>query len=413
MTTMPSAYIDADRLWERHEALSQFGAIPGGGVNRQALSDEEIAARDQLVRWAGDAEFRVSTDDIANLFLTMEGREPEAPKVLTGSHIDSQPTGGKYDGTFGVLAGLEALEAIAAAGLCPRRSIEVVAWTNEEGSRFAPGMMGSEAFAGIRGLDEILGVTDHHGSSVSQAVSAVLAAHPRLARRRLGGTVHCFVEAHIEQGPVLEREGLQIGAVTGIQGVRRFRVRVTGEAAHAGTTPRAERRDALLAANRMIMALAERMAQPKEVMFTIGMLHIEPNAPSVVPREAYFSIDLRHPDNAVLSELGETVPGICLDHGAPCTAEVTEIARADSLAFPEEIVARIERTAEELGLGVKRMPSLAGHDARQLHWVCPTGMIFVPCEGGISHSERERTKPEDLLAGARVLADVIWELAND
>jgi N-carbamoyl-L-amino-acid hydrolase len=169
----------------------------------------------------------------------------------------------------------------------------------------------------------------------------------------------------------------------------------------------------LLATNRMIMALAERMAQPKEVMFTIGMLNIEPNAPSVVPREAYFSIDLRHPDNAVLSELGETVPGICLDHGEPCTVEVTEIARADSLAFPEEIVARIEKAAEELGLGVKRMPSLAGHDARQLHRVCPTGMIFVPSEGGISHSERERTKPEDLLAGARVLADVLWELADD
>jgi len=413
MTRMPSAYVNGDRLWERHEALAKFGAIPGGGVNRQALSEEEIAARDQLVRWAADAELRASTDDIANLVLTMEGREPEMPHVLTGSHIDSQPTGGKYDGTFGVLAGLEVVEAIAAAGLRPRRSIDVVAWTNEEGSRFAPGMMGSEAFAGTRDLDEILAVTDLHGSSVVQAVSAVFAAHPQIERRRLGGAVHCFVEAHIEQGPVLERDGLQIGAVTGIQGVHRFRVRVTGEAAHAGTTPRAERRDALLAANRMIMTLAEKMAQPEEMMFTIGMLHIQPNAPSVVPQEAYFSIDLRHPDNAILSEFGETVPEICLDHGGPCRVEVKEIARADSLAFPEAMVARIERTAENLGLGVKRILSLAGHDARQLHRICPTGMIFVPCEGGISHSERERTKPEDLLAGARVLADVLWELAND
>jgi N-carbamoyl-L-amino-acid hydrolase len=411
--SMPSAYINGDRLWARHEDFSRFGVSPGGGVNRQALSQEELAARGQMLDWASERGFSTSIDDIANLFIRLEGTEPDAPPVLTGSHIDSQPTGGRFDGTFGVLAGLEVIEAVVASGLRSRRSIEVVAWTNEEGSRFAPGMMGSEAFAGLRPMSEILAVTDHHGTTVADALSAVKRAHPMLARRDLGGAVHCFVEAHIEQGPVLERERLTIGAVTGIQGVRRFRVRLVGEAAHAGTTPRAKRRDALLAANRIIAALAKLTAEPEDVMFTVGMLQLEPNAPSVVPREAYFSIDLRHPDNRVLNRLANAVAPLCERESGACELELKEIARADSLSFPEAMVARVESAAHNLGLGAMRMPSLAGHDARQLHQVCQTGMIFVPCKDGVSHSERESAKPEDLAAGARVLADVVWGLAND
>ena len=408
-----SAYVDGDRLWARHEVLSRFGAIPDGGVNRQALSQEEIAGRNQMLDWASEGGFSTSTDDIANLFIRLEGTDPDAPPVMTGSHIDSQPTGGKYDGTFGVLAGLAVIEAFVASGLRPLRPIEVVAWTNEEGSRFAPGMMGSEAFAGLRPMSEILAVMDDQGTTVADALSAVFRANPMVERRALGGIVHCFVEAHIEQGPVLEREWLTIGAVTGIQGVRRFRVRLIGEAAHAGTTPRAIRRDALLAANRIIAALARLTAEPEDVMFTVGMLRLEPNAPSVVPREAYFSIDLRHPDNDVLGRLAHAVAPICERESGACKVELKEIARADSLSFPEAMVTRVESAARNLGLEAKRMPSLAGHDARQLHQVCPTGMIFVPCKDGVSHSERESAKPEDLAAGAQVLADVVWGLANE
>ena len=411
--SLPSAYVDSARLWARHEELGRFGATPGGGVNRQALSQEEIAARSQLLDWASEGGFSTSTDVIANLFIRLEGADPDAAPVVTGSHIDSQPTGGKYDGTFGVLAGLETIEAIVASGLRPLRPIDVIAWTNEEGSRFAPGMMGSEAFAGLRPMSEILAVTDDQGTTVADALAAVFQADPMVESRALGGAVHCFVEAHIEQGPVLERERLTIGAVTGIQGVRRFRVRLMGEVAHAGTTPRAIRRDALLAASRIITALAELTAEPEDVMFTVGMLRLEPNVPSVVPREAYFSIDLRHPDNDVLSRLANCVAPICERESGTCDVEVKEIARADSLSFPVAMVTHIESAARNLGLEAKRMPSLAGHDARQLHHVCPTGMIFVPCKDGVSHSELESAKPEDLAAGARVLADVVWSLANE
>ena len=251
----PADLVDAERLWRRLMRLAEFGATAAGGVNRQALSDEEIAARCELCSWARDAGLETFNDPIGNLFLRLEGQDAEAPPVLSGSHIDSQPTGGKFDGTFGVLAALEVLIAFASAGLKPRRAIEAVAWTNEEGSRFAPGMMGSEAFTGRRTLDEILAVRDFDGTSVADAVARVLDAEPHVTRRPLGFPVHGYIEPHIEQGPVLEREGRTIGVVTGIQGSRRFRVRVTGEAAHAGTTPRTERKDAVLAAAAMINAL--------------------------------------------------------------------------------------------------------------------------------------------------------------
>ncbi len=410
----PSALVDGERLWQRHMALAAFGATPAGGVNRQALSAAEIDARRALAAWAGESGLSVLNDPAGNLFLRLEGSEPEAPAVLTGSHIDSQPTGGRFDGAFGVLAGLEALQAIAACGRRPRRAIETVAWMNEEGSRFAPGMMGSAAFTGERSLEEIRAVADEAGTTVGEALEAVLAAERGCARERpLGFPVHCFLEAHIEQGPLLEEEGLPIGVVSGIQGSRRFRVRVTGEAAHAGTTPRAKRRDALLAAVRMIAALEAEVCQSEEVMFTVGLLTVSPGAPSVVPREAYFSIDLRHPDNALLKRLGDAVAPLCEGLAPPCSVEVREIANAPSLDFPPALRARIRRHAEALGLPCRDIYSAAGHDARQLHYLCPTGMIFVPCRAGISHNEAEWAEAEHLAAAARLLADLLLELADD
>ena len=410
---LPSRHVDPQRLWDRHLKLAEYGATPAGGVNRQAFSDEEIAARATLVAWAKAAGLTARHDSLANLFFRLEGRDAGAPPVLSGSHIDSQPTGGKFDGSFGVLAALEAVTAVAACGERPRRSIEVVVWMNEEGSRFSPGMMGSEAFTGQRPLDDILAVADANGVVVRDAVARALAADAGVASGPLGFPVHVFIEAHIEQGPILERDGLPIGVVSGIQGSRRFRVTVTGEASHAGTTPRAVRKDAVLAAARMINALAGLTAEPDDVMFTVGLLRVSPNAPSVVPEQAYFSIDLRHPDNKVLADLGNAITSCCVREKGPCALDVREIAGAPSLDFPSRVRQRIGDAAERLGLGWCDVYSAAGHDARQLHYQCDSGMIFVPCRGGISHNESEWVEPDHLIAGARVLTDVLWSIAND
>ncbi|MCP5155923.1 MAG: M20 family metallo-hydrolase [Ectothiorhodospiraceae bacterium] len=407
-----TAGIDEARLWARHQALAEHGATAAGGVNRQALSDEEIAARRVLVEWGRAIGLAPFSDAIGNLFLRYEGTDAQAPPVLTGSHIDSQPTGGKFDGTFGVLAGLEAVEAMRAAGFRPRRSIEVVAWTNEEGSRFAPGMMGSTLFRGSRELADMLAVRDGAGSSVAECVRAVRAAEPDVPERALGFPVAAYVEAHIEQGPLLELERKTIGVVSGIQGKRVFRVTVTGEENHAGTSPRRVRKDALVAAVAMLGRLHAEMHDDEDVVkFTVGLLEVSPNAPSVVPARVHFSIDLRHPDPDVLARLGDRIAPICEAVRGPCAVEVRELSHDPPLEFPIAMRDLVRDAAAGLGLAHMDLPSAAGHDARHLHYLCPTGMIFVPCAGGISHNEAESCTPADLAAGARVLVEVLGRLA--
>ncbi len=406
-----AAAVDEERLWQRHMALARIGATEKGGVNRQALSAEEARARALLAEWAGELGYLVTVDGISNLFVRREGTDPTLAPVLTGSHIDSQPTGGKFDGAYGVLAALEALQALDAAGIETARPIEAVAWLNEEGSRFAPGMMGSEAFCGLRPLDDILAVTDRAGVSVADELPRALAATPGAEPRGIGFPVAAFVEAHIEQGPALERAGLPIGVVTGIQGVRRMRVRVTGEEAHAGTTPLSARRDALWEAARMIDALQRNMHRTEEHRFTVGMMEIRPNVPSVVAADVLFSIDIRHPDSETLAALEAGVAKICRGASLACGFESWTIAEAPSIRFDDRVVDTVEAAAEDLGLGHMRIFSGAGHDARQLSHVCPTGMIFVPCEKGISHNEAENASPSDLADGARVLAETLVRLA--
>jgi N-carbamoyl-L-amino-acid hydrolase len=394
-------------------AMARHGATAAGGVNRQALSVAEIAARRELLAWGEALGLVASTDAAGNFFLRMSGRDPEAAPVMSGSHIDSQPTGGKFDGIYGVLAALEAVQAMRDAGVTPERSLEIVSWMNEEGSRFAPGMMGSAAFAGAATLDAMLPVTDGDGVTVAAALSAMRDAFPALPERSLGRPVFAYVEAHIEQGPILEREGYSVGVVTGIQGKRTFRVTVHGAEAHAGTARRAERRDALLAATAMIQALAAALHDPEDVVkFTVGRLTVRPNAPSVVAAEATFSIDLRHPDSATLRALGDRVPAICAAHAGPCRVEATELVTAMSLEFPGAVRSAIRDAAAGLGIRTMDILSAAGHDARYLHEVCPSGMIFVPCRQGISHNEAESATPEDLLDGARVLAATLLALAS-
>lgn len=413
MPDMPSAFVSEARLWQRHVDMARFGATAAGGVNRQALSAEDAQAQAELVRWGASLGLTASRDAVGNLFLRMEGSDPAAAPVLSGSHLDSQPTGGRFDGVYGVLAAFEAVEAIRQSGVVPIRPIEVVAWMNEEGSRFAPGMMGSAVFAGDRTLAETEAATDAAGISVGMALQEVARQLAHIPLRPIGGPVHAYVEAHIEQGPVLEREGLPVGVVTGIQGKHTFRVEVDGEAAHAGTSQRHERKDALLAATAMVQALAAALHDAEDVTkFTVGRFEVLPNAPSVVASRVVFSIDLRHPDSDTLKSLSAQVEPICIALQGPCRVKVLRLSAADSLHFPETLRARMRAVADRLGIAHRDLPSAAGHDARYLHAVTPSAMLFVPCHLGITHNEAESAEASDLAAGTRVLADLLIDLAR-
>jgi len=408
---MADALIHADRLWSRLMALAAIGATPAGGVNRQALSDGEIEAWRLVIGWGCDAGLEPATDAAGNLFLTLPGRDRSRPPLMLGSHIDSQPTGGKFDGAAGVLAALEAVVQLGEAGLEPDGDVTVVAWMNEEGSRFAPGMMGSEAFAGERSLDAIRAVRDGQGISVGEALDRLHAAFPGMARKPLGFPVAAYLELHIEQGPVLEATGRVVGVVTGIQGKKTFEVTVSGAEGHAGTLDMADRRDAVAAFGRMVTALnAEIGGFDAVIKFTIGRVRVEPNAPSVVPSRVVFSVDLRHPDNAVLDTTGARLTAICQEQVGPCTVEVRPLVSAPSNDFDAGLRAMIARAASDQGHAFMDILSAAGHDARHLAKVCPSAMIFIPCRGGLSHVEHEWAEPAHVAAGAAVLAQVLREL---
>jgi N-carbamoyl-L-amino-acid hydrolase len=294
----------------------------------------------------------------------------------------------------------------------PRRSIEVVAWMNEEGSRFAPGMMGSAVFTGARSCEDVETVKDKQGISVAAALADVLGAES-LPRRPLGFPIAAFLEAHIEQGPILEMQRKTVGIVTGIQGKRTFRVEIEGEENHAGTSPRSARRDALVAAIGVIHALQQAMWDNDDVVrFTIGMLNVTPNAPSVVPARVVFSIDLRHPDANTLRSLGDSIPGICQAAIGRCAIHVKELLHDPPLEFPATIRQELIGITQSLDIPFMEIPSGAGHDARYLHYWCPSGMIFIPCKDGISHNEAESATREDIAAGARVLAEAAYSFAE-
>ena len=405
--------IDQHRLWDRLMQMAQIGGIANNGVNRPALSADDIRARSLLIGWARTRGFGVGVDAIGNLFVRRDGTDRSAAPVMAGSHMDSQPRGGRFDGIYGVIAALEALEAIETAGVKTRRPIEMVAWTNEEGGRFQPCTMGSAVFIGERRLEECLDVRDNDGIRLGDALGTTLAATPDAEARPLRSPVAAYVEAHIEQGPLLERAGKVIGAVTGIQGLRWFNVEVFGETAHAGTTPLALRKDAMRDAIAIINAIADLAHDPRDVTrFTVGRMLVTPNSPNSIASHVLFSVDLRHPDPATVRRLGESVEPLARSAAKSCSVKVTSTLHDDPCVFDPSIVNAIEAAAGELGLASMRLASGASHDANYLARVCPAGMIFVPCEQGISHNEAENAKPEDLAAGARVLAAVLLDLAN-
>jgi len=409
MTTRP--LIDADRLWTRLMALAEIGATPAGGVNRQALSDGEIVAWRRVIGWALEAGMTPSTDAAGNLFLTLAGRDRAAPPLLLGSHLDSQPTGGKFDGAAGVMAALEAAVSLADQGDRPARDVIVVAWMNEEGSRFAPGMMGSEAFTGERDMATIRASRDADGVSVGDALDRFHQAFPDLPHRPLGFVVESYLELHIEQGPLLEAAACTIGVVTGIQGKKTFQVIVEGAEGHAGTLAQQDRRDALAAFARIATALHGEIGTiDTDIKFTIGRVAVMPNAPSVVPSRVSFSIDLRHPDNSVLDAAGARITALCREHVSPCAVTVTPLVDAPSNAFDPRLRELIAQAACDQGFPVMGILSAAGHDARHLAKVCPAAMIFIPCRDGVSHVEHEWAEPADVAAGTSVLAQVLREV---
>jgi N-carbamoyl-L-amino-acid hydrolase len=405
--------VDEQRLWRRLMEMAQIGAIPGGGVNRAAFSQEDIAARKLLISWARAHGFAVAMDAIGNLFIRRAGTDPQAAPVMTGSHMDSQPRGGRFDGIYGVLAGLEALEAMEQAGVKTRHPIELVAWSNEEGGRFPPCTMGSAVYTGARPLGDFLDVKDNEGVALKDALARTLAATPDAGKRELNAPAAAYVEAHIEQGPLLEQERKAIGVVTGIQGLRWFNVEFFGETAHAGTTPLSGRKDALREAIAAIDALHELTRDASDtVRFTIGRLLVEPNSPNSVASHVLFSVDVRHPDPATIARLGDAVEPTVRKAAKRCEVKVTPTLRDDPCAFDPAVVDCVERAGQALGLPQRRMPSGASHDALYMTRVCRAGMIFVPCEKGVSHNEAENARPGDLAAGARVLTATLLELAG-
>ena len=393
--------------------MAKIGAIPGNGVNRAALSKEDIAARKVLIGWARERNFEVGADAIGNLFVRRPGEDRAAAPVMTGSHMDSQPRGGRFDGIYGVLAALEALEAMDTARVKTRRPVELVAWTNEEGGRFPPCTMGSAIYTGARRLEEFLDVKDNEGVALRDALAQTLAAAPGIAQRPLQAPAAAYIEAHIEQGPLLENAGKTIGIVTGIQGLRWFNIEVFGKTDHAGTTPLALRQDALRSSIQIIHALQELTRDASDtVRFTVGRMLVTPNSPNSVASHVLFSVDVRHPDLATIDRLAKAVEPTARKAAEPCAIKVTSTLHDDPCVFDPRVVDAVERASDELRFPSMRLASGASHDAMYMARVCPTGMIFVPCEKGVSHNEAENAKPADLAAGARVLTAALLELAN-
>lgn len=395
------------RLQGLLETLTTFGAGQNGGMNRQALSEEDFQARTWLISEAQKLGCTVWTDTCANLFIRREGRE-DLPPVMTGSHIDTQPGGGKLDGCYGVMAGLECLHALDAANVRTRRPIEVVVWTNEEGSRFSPGAMGSSAYVEPARLAAYRNNLDAAGVSVGLALDAHARRFAGLAWREKIA-VHAFVELHIEQGPVLEQAKIPLGVVSGIQGVRWYQVRCKGAAAHAGTTPAHMRRDALLQAMQALApidALAERLAG-EDKRLTFGRWNVYPNAINTIAGEATFSIDFRHASAAVLDAFDSGLRA-CL----PVDAELSCLFAHAPTAFDQQIIDVLEQACEATGQGWQSIRSGAFHDAMYLAGHCPTAMLFVPSRDGISHNPLEFTEPAQLEAGVRALAWSLFTLAE-
>ncbi len=409
---MENLQINADRLWNSLMEMAQIGATPKGGVCRLTLTDLDRQGRDLFIRWAREAGCEVTVDQVGNIFARRPGRNPDLPAIMTGSHLDTQPTGGKFDGVYGVLAGLEVIRTLNDYGHETDAPIEVVVWTNEEGSRFSPAMMGSGVYAGVFTLDEVMQKQDADGRRFGDELRRIGYA----GDAPVGGrSVAAYFEAHIEQGPILEAEGKTIGVVTGAQGQRWYEITVTGQEAHAGPTPMARRKDALVAAACMIDAVNRigHRHQPGACA-TVGHVQVSPNSRNTIPGRVFFTVDFRHPSDESLTAMNDELHAICCDiaRAAQVEVEVKDFWYFPPTPFDPKLVEAVRAGAARYGYPHMDIISGAGHDAVYMARVAPSAMIFVPCEDGISHNEVENAKPADLAAGCNVLLHAILSHAH-
>lgn len=402
--------IDGQRLWDSLMQMAEIGALPNGGCARLALTDEDKAGRDLFARWCEEAGCEVTVDELGNMFARRPGRNASLAPIATGSHLDTQPHGGKFDGVYGVLAGLEVIRTLNDAGIETQSPIEVINWTNEEGSRFAPAMVPSGVFSGAFDREFALGLEDSDGNRFDAELERI----GYRGEQRCGEhPLKALFEAHIEQGPILEANGLPIGVVIGGQGQRWYDVCVKGRDSHAGSTPMPARRDALVAAARLTVALQQlALSHAPHAVATVGELFVSPNSRNTIPGEVNLSVDLRHPDAQILTTMHQSLEAICeslrVDDGVQ--VEVKPIWTKPPVAFDDACVEAVRTSSAELGYGHQDIVSGAGHDACQVCAVAPTGMIFVPCEEGISHNESESATPEDLAMGCNVLLHAMLKM---
>ncbi len=410
---MTAPRIDGDRLWASLMEMARIGATPKGGVCRLALTDLDRDGRDLFVRWCTEAGCTVRVDRIGNIFARRPGRNNDLAPVGTGSHLDSQPTGGRFDGVYGVLAGLEVIRTLNDHGIVTERPVEASVWTNEEGSRFAPAMVASGVYAGVFTLEYGLSRTDADGRTIGEELQRIgyAGAEP------VGGRpVHAFFETHIEQGPILEAEGQTIGVVTDAQGQRWYELVLTGQDSHAGPTPIPVRRDALLGAAKVVQLVNEiGLAHAPLAVSTVGMLNVHPNSRNVIPGDVFLTVDFRCPDNDELTRMdAELKAGVArIATAGRLEHDLKQIFQYDCVHFDESCVAMVRDGATRLGYATRDIVSGAGHDACYMSKVTPTAMIFVPCIGGISHNEIEDAKPEWIEAGGNVLLQAMLAQADE
>ena len=404
--------IDGERLWDSLMELAKIGATPKGGVCRLTLTDLDKQGRDLVSRWAREAGMTITIDKIGNGFLRRPGRNNALPPIVTGSHIDTQPTGGKFDGNYGVLAGLEVVRTLNDYGIETEAPIEVAWWTNEEGSRFVPVMMGSGVFAKAFTLEHAYAAKDTEGKTVKDELARIgyigdeePGAHP----------IGAYFETHIEQGPVLEDHDKTIGVVTGVLGIRWFDCTVTGMEAHAGPTPMALRKDALQVATKLmqeVVACAHR--HPPNGRGTVGMVQVHPNSRNVIPGRVKFSIDMRNASDVLVDAMDADIRAVAarLSAESGLQIQLEQVSAYPSQPFHKDCIQAVARAAEKLGYSNMPVVSGAGHDAVYMAQLAPAGMIFIPCKDGISHNEIEDAKPEHIAAGCNVLLHAMLERAG-
>lgn len=408
---MSNLTINAERLWDSLMETALIGGTGDGGIARLTLGADDARIRAWLMTQTTALGMEMVVDEVGNMFATLPGRNPDLPPIAMGSHLDTQPTGGKFDGVLGVLGGLEVLRTLRDAGLVTEAPLMLVNWTNEEGSRFSPAMLGSGVWAGVYSRSEADARCDAGGESFGAALDAI---GWRGAAKAGSQRFAAMFELHIEQGPVLEAGAVEIGVVTGVQGLRWFEARLTGRAAHTGSTPMPMRRNALLGAAQVIAAVdAIGLAHAPHAVATVGFLEVSPNSNNVIPGQVDFTVDLRHPEDAVLEQM-ETALQAAFELAAGSIGlegRLTRISKVDAVHFDADCLASVRLGVERAGLSACDIISGAGHDAVHTAAVAPTVMIFVPSAGGLSHNPAESTSPAECAAGTQVLLNAV--LAHD